>query len=541
MTDEWLSLPDDVAELKAMMHSMRRHYEGELAKQAAHIKANEQKVFELQAHIRKLLAARFGSRSEQVIDGQLGLFNEAELEADNAPGEEQPSDDSVAVSPHRRRRGKRRPLPPNLPRMDIVHDLPEAEKLCPHDGTTLELIGETLCEQLDIIPAKLRVLVHKRLKYACPCCRRHHRGHIKTAPLAPQPIPKSQASAGLLAYVATAKFVDALPLYRQSAQFARIGVDMPRQTLARWMVRVGNDLVRPLINVLRDEMLSQSYLQMDETTFQVLKEPGKAPQSKSQLWVQRAMHPQRPVVLFSYRAARCSDTAAELLGDFKGVLQTDLYAGYHGPGQAPGIVHIFCFAHARRFFTDGLKAIGINPQRIPPKPPPQARRLLKALSFIRGLYAIERRIRGKTPEERLAARQAHSTVALERFEAWVRETRPKALPSGDLGKGLRYIEDHWDGLTYFTVDGRVEIDTNLTEGEIRPFAIGRNNWKFADTMAGADASAAIYSLVVTAKANGLEPYAYLRHVITHLPAAIGLADIEALLPWNLNPEMIAPT
>lgn len=541
MTDEWLCLADDVTELKAMMHSMRRHYESELAKQAAHIKARDQKVSELQAHIRKLLAARFGSRSEQVSDGQLGLFNEAELEAANAECEQPTSDETTAVSSHRRRRGKRRPLPAHLPRTDIVHDLSKTEKVCPHDGTALEVIGEVNCEQLDIIPAKLRVLVHKRLKYACPCCRGHNRGYVKTAPLAPQPIPKSQASAGLLAYVATAKFVDALPLYRQCAQFARIGVDMPRQTLARWMVKVGSELVRPLINVLRDELLSQSYLQMDETTFQVLKEPGKAPQSKSQLWVQRAMHPQRPIVLFSYRASRSSDTAAELLGDFKGVLQTDLYVGYHGPGQASGIVHIFCFAHARRFFTDGLKSIGINPQRIPPKPPPEAQRLLKGLRFIRGLYAIERRIRGSAPEARLAVRQAQSTAALERLETWVRKTRPKALPSSDLGKGLRYLEDHWDGLTYFAVDGRVEIDTNLTEGEIRPFAIGRNNWKFADTMAGADASASLYSLVVTAKANGLEPYAYLRYVLARLPAATCLADIETLLPWNLTPEMIAPT
>ena len=541
MTDERLSLPDDVTELQAMVHSLHRHYESELAKQAAHIKASDQKVAELQARIRQLLAARFGSRSEKISDAQLGLFNEAELEAAIAECEEQTSDETTEVSSHRRRRGKRRPLPAHLPRTDVVHDLPDAEKICPHDGTALELIDEVQSEQLDIIPAKLRVVVHKRLKYACPCCRRHNRGHVKTAPLAPQPIPKSQASPGLLAYVATAKFVDALPLYRQSAQFARIGVDMPRQTLARWMVKVGRELVRPLINVLRDELLSQGYLQMDESTFQVLKEPGKAPQSKSQLWVQRAMDPQRPVVLFSYRASRSSDTAAELLGDFQGVLQTDLYVGYHGPGQAPGVVHAFCFAHARRFFTDGLKGIGINPQRIPSNPPPQARHLLKGLNLIRALYAIERRIRGSTPEARLAERQAHSTVALERLEAWVRKTRPKALPSSDLGKGLRYIEDHWDGLTYFTVDGRVEIDTNLTEGEIRPFAIGRNNWKFADTMAGADASASIYTLVVTARNNGLEPYAYLRYVFTHLPAATTLSDVEALLPWNLTPEMIAPT
>jgi hypothetical protein len=346
------------------------------------------------------------------------------------------------------------------------------------------------------------------------------------------------ASPELLGYVATAKFLDALPLYRQSKQFARIGVDLPRHTLARWMVRLAQ-LLTPLINLLRDELLAQPYLQMDETRFQVLKEPGRAPTSLSQLWVQRAMDPGRPIVLFSYRPSRSAQTAIELLGEFRGVLQTDLYAGYHRAGSDEGRVHAHCFAHARRFFTDGLKSLGINPKRLPPKPPAGARQLLKGLSLIRGLYAIERRIHALVPEKRLAVRENESVPVLEKLHAWVSHTLPRAKPTSKLAMGLRYIHEHWDGLTVFARDGRVEIDTNLVENEIRPFAIGRKNWMFADTPHGATASATLYTLIVTAKANGLDPYAYIVHIARHLPAANRLDDVEALLPWRLTPEAIA--
>lgn len=533
MADGQHDLPDDVTALKAMV----RHYRGEVAQRDAQLEAKAERINELQAQVRQLLAHRFGARSEKVSEAQLGLFNEAELEAHGTEQDEcTEANDTSEVPAHRRRRGKRRPLPEHLVRQEIIHDLAPEEKVCPHDDTPLECIDAVCTEQLDIIPAKVQVLVHKRLKYACPCCREH----MATAPLPPQPIPKSQASPGLLAYVATAKYVDALPLYRQSTQFARLGIDMARHTLARWIVKMGgSDGVMPLINVLRDEMHSQTYLQMDETTFQVLKEPGRAPQSKSQLWVQRAMDPQRPILLFTYAASRSSKVATELIGDFQGVLQTDGYRGYDGPVREGDIRHAYCFAHARRFFTDGLKSIGINPKRIPPKPPPQAKRLLKGLNFIRGLYAIEHRIRDRAPDQRLAVRQAESTPALERLYEWVKDLRPKVTPTSDLGKALRYLDEYHQGLTYFVLDGRVEIDNNLCEGAIRPFAIGRNNWKFADTMAGAHSSAALYSLIETAKANRLEPYAYLRYVFHRLPAATCLADVEALLPWNLTPQVLA--
>ena len=178
---------------------------------------------------------------------------------------------------------KRTPLPEHLPRIDIEHPLPESERVCPHHEVALERFGEVTSEQLDIVPAQIRVLRHIRGKYRCPCCS----GHLRTAPMPPRPIPKSNASPGLLAYVATAKFVDGLALYHQAVQFARVGFEVSRTTLAVWMIR-GGERVQPLINLLRDELLARGYLLMDETTLQVLKEPGKAPESKSYLWAQMA-------------------------------------------------------------------------------------------------------------------------------------------------------------------------------------------------------------------------------------------------------------
>ena len=436
-----------------------------------------------------------------------------------------------------RRRPRRRwrcpasaPLPAHLPRIEVVHELPEAERVCPHDGTVLERFSEETSEQLDIVPAKIQVLRHIRAKYRCAGCGEH----VVTAPLPAQPIPKSQASPGLLAYVATSKYVDAMPLYRQSKSFGRIDVDIPRQTLGRWMVRCGTELVQPLINLLRDTLLEAPYIHCDETTVQVLKEPGKTAQSTSYLWCQASGDTERPVVLFDYDPTRSGDVPKRLLGDFAGYLHTDGYAGYNPVVRANTITQLFCFAHARRHFVDGLKALGLTPAKLPPKPPDKATRLLKGIGFIQRLYAIERRIRDKPPDERHAVRLTDSAPVLEQLRRWADDTRPRVAPKTPLGKALNYLHNHWDGLVRFLDDGRLEIDNNRAENAIRPFVVGRRNWLFSDTVHGATASANLYSLIETAKATHLEPYAYLRHVFTELPKAATAEDIEALMPWRVD-------
>lgn len=512
-------LPDDLATLKALIaHERATHMMA--------LSARDEVIERLHAQMRLLLAQRFGAKSERVAEdsAQFGLFNEAETDAETALAE----DPVTPVAGHTRARSHRRSLPWHLPREEVVHDVAEADKICPHDGTRLTVMGAETSEQLDIIPASIRVLHHRRLKYACPCCRQH----VVTAPLPAQPIPKSQASAGLLASIATAKYADAQPLYRQSTQFARIGFDASRQTLASWMIRCG-ELVQPLINLLRDRLLESAYIRMDETPVQVLKEPGKTPQATSYMWVQQRGERAQPVVLYDYAASRAGTVPVALLGPFKGYLQTDGYAGYHEIVAANGLTPVYCFAHARRYFTDALKTLGLNPNQLPPKPPDSARRPLKALGFIRHLYAIEHRIRDIPSEERLAARHTESVPVLGALRAWAVELGPQVVPSSPLGKALAYLDHHWQGLVRYCEDGRLEIDNNRCENALRPFVTGRKNWLFSDSVKGAQASANLYSLIETAKANKLEPYAYLRRVFTALPGAATVADIEALLPWAL--------
>ncbi len=512
-------LPDEIDSLKALLAHERTTYTSALS-------ARDDEIERLRAQLRLLLSQRFAAKSERVEGDspQLGLFDEAEVDATTAT-----DDDTLVVTTvagHTRARGHRRPLPAHLPREVVVHDLAEADKTCPHDGTRLEVMGEETSEQLDIIPAKICVLHHRRLKYACPCCHQH----VVTAALPAQPIPKSQASAGLLAFVATAKFVDGLPLYRQSTQFERIGFEASRQTLARWMVQCG-ELVQPLINLLRDRLLESAYIRMDETTVQVLKEPGRTAQSTSYLWVQQSGERDNPVVLYDYAPSRAGAVPMALLGSFNGYLQTDGYAGYHAVVAANGITPLYCWAHARRYFIEALKVLGLNPNKLPLKAPDKARRPLKALGFIRHLYALEHRVREQTSAERLAVRQAESVPVLNELHAWLVATLSKVVPGSPLGKALGYLDRHWTGLVRYCDDGRLEIDNNRCENAIRPFVVGRRNWLFSDTVKGAQSSANLYSLLETAKANGLEPTAYLRRVFTLLPAATTVADIDALLPW----------
>ena len=498
----------------------------------ATIARRERTISALQEQLNLLLARRYGASAETVSEAQLRLFNEAEtqvLEADeDGPAETTP------VALHQRRRPKRKPLPEHLPRIDIEHPLPEEQRHCPHHGVALERFGEETYEQLDIVPAKVQVLRHIRGKYRCPCCT----GHLVTAPLPAQPIPKGLASPGLLAHIATAKYVDGLPLYRQSQQLGRIGVELSRATTASWMVRMG-ELVQPLINLLRDTLLAEPYLMMDETTVQVLKESGKAAESKSYLWVQRSLGA-NPVILFDYDASRSKTVPLRLLDGFHGTLHTDGYAGYDAVSQALGLTRMFCMAHARRKFVEVLKSLKLNPKKLPSPLPPKARRAVKAIDFIKTLYVIERRIKDEPPEERYRVRQKESVAVLAKLRQWLDKTLPLIVDDSKLGTALRYLDRHWHGLTRYCDDGRTHIDTNPVENALRPFCVGRKAWLFSDGVAGANASANLYSLVETAKANGLEPYAYLRLVFTQLPRTESVADIEALLPGRFDPATINP-
>ena len=493
----------------------------------------------LQEQINLLLHKRFGANSEKYRAEQSDLFNEAEAYAEETGEHEIQAEESSAdadvtstepapssqesANPAVRKPG-RKALPHELPRVEIIHDLPEDQRHC-SEGHLLKEIGTEISEQLDIIPAKVQVLRHIRKKYACPCCL----AEVKTAPLPPQPIPKSMASAGLLAYIATSKFLDALPLYRQSKQFLRIGVYLPRATLAQWMIRCG-ELIQALCNLMQEQLCQYPVLQMDETTLQVLKEEGREASSQSYLWVQRSGSPDQPVVVFNYSPTRNQAVADQLLQGYSGTVQTDGYAGYPAVCAKNGLRHAGCWAHARRKFDEALKAQG--------KAQPKAGKASKALIMIQKLYRIETQIKYLSADEKYRIRQQQAVPILHEIKTWLDTSLTQVAPSSLTGKALGYLANQWSTLTVYCEDGRLDIDNNAVERAIRPFVIGRNNWIFSDTVKGAKASANLYSLIETAKLNGLEPFRYLQHVFKELPNAQTLDEIELLLPWRVDKEYI---
>lgn len=458
---------------------------------------------------------KFGKKSEKLPEGvERGLFDEAEALSSEAPQDDDAGDTETLTYTRKKTRGKRAPLPEHLPREEVVIELPVEERVCPTDGTLLRKVSEEVSEKLDVIPQKMKVIRTVRYVYGCETCEEC----MKTAPLPPQAIPKGIASEGLLAAIATAKFVDHLPLYRMETIFARSGVELTRGTMARWMVKVG-ELLLPLLNLLEEELLASPYLQMDETRVQVLKEKGKTAESLSYLWA-RARPGKDPIVLFEYDPTRKASVAEKLLQEFQGALQVDGYDGYNAVTANPKLTRYGCMAHARRKFHQAAQAskkVGIAN---------------RALAYIQKLYRIETECELMTPDERHQVRKEKSVPLLHEIRTWLTEQIPKVPPESALGRALGYMDREWVYLSRYTEDGRVEIDNNFVENAIRPFAVGRKNWLFSDSVAGVTSSAAIYSLVTTAKLTGLDVYQYLRHVIKLLPAAQTLQDIEALLPRN---------
>ncbi len=522
-----IDLPNDVdalQELVRQQHTQLHQKRSQIEEQADQLEEQKERISLLEEFVRLLKHKRFGRSSEQGAASQLGLFNEAECALESHDEEEE----TVPVAAHERKKRGRKPLPAWLPRVEIRHDLPEDEKFCKHDGHPLKEMGQEVSEQLEFIPATIQVLRHVRPKYACPKCKTG----IQIAPPPPQLIPKSIASAGLLAYVAVSKYADALPLYRQEKMLQRGGIDLPRATLASWMVKAG-DSVQALINLMREDMLAEDILQCDETRFQVLKEPGKAATSQSYLWAQRGGTEERPLLLYDYDPSRSGEVPKRLLEGFSGYLQTDGYEGYNAVCSAYGLTHVGCWGHARRKFDEALKAQGKNRRKGSQRSAKESK-ALQGLSFIQKLYRIERQIVEKPPDERYRIRQERSKPVIEKLRKWL-EGSIGSIPPGTLtGKALGYLEKQWPKLIRYLEDGRLRIDTNLVENAIRPFVVGRKNWLFADTVRGAEASANLYSLIEAAKANGLEPYAYLRHIFTELPKATALEAIEELLPHRID-------
>jgi transposase len=488
----------------------------------------QKNVTVLEEEIRFLKDRLFGRKADRWSAEdvrQERLFNEAEAGAEPSQEPEQQAQ-AIPVAAHTRRPRGRRPLPENLPREEVVHDIPEEQKICAC-GAPLSRIGEETSEKLKIIPPKLIVVRHIRPKYACRACQGVDTkdGAVKIAPPPVELIPKSIATPELLAYLLTSKFVDALPFYRQEKILARIGVELSRATMCNWAIQVAQRL-EPLLELLRQKIRAGPYVQIDETTLQVLKEPGREPESKSYMWVYRGGEPEKPSLIFQYYPTRSGDVPFEFLDDYEGYVQTDGYKGYDKLGRKPGILMLGCWSHARRKFVDVTKVSS------------NGHAAHEMLGLIRRLYEVEHVAeQGRLAAQQIAElRQQKTQPILAEIREQLGLLNDQTPPQGLLGKAVGYALGQWDRLTRYVENGILRPDNNLAENAIRPFVVGRKNFLFADTPAGAYASAALYSIVETAKANGHEPYWYLRFLLANLVSATSAQDYQRLLPQSLRPD-----
>jgi transposase len=464
---------------------------------------------------------RFGASSEQTHPGQLKLFNEIEAQAKPAP---EPAIEEITYR-RRKKQGQREELLQDLPEETIEYRLPPEKQVCAACGGALHEMSTEVRRELKIIPAQVKVVKHVRHVYACRRCDRENTTTpIVTAPMPAAVLPGSLASPSAMAYIMTQKYVEGLPLYRQEKHLARLGVKISRQTQANWMIAGADRWLTPLYARMYKHLLDQDILHADETTLQVLNETGRTPKNTSYMWLYRTGRAGPPIILYDYQRTRAAKHPRRFLSGFKGYLHVDGYAGYNG---LPDIVLVGCWAHVRRKFDEALKAL-------PPEQKDAPVTAKEGLGFCNRLFAIERELRDMTPEERHAQRERLSRPVVNDFLAWLKYQKPRVLPKSAFGQAIKYCFNQWDKLTVFLEDGRLELDNNRSERSIKPFVIGRKNWLFASAARGANASATIYSIVETAKENGLNPFNYLQYLFERLPN-LDLGDqdaLDGLLPWS---------
>ena len=497
-------LPDDPAKLKALL--LKERSANENLKQQIH---SLLEALRLEKH------RLYGKSSEKAPD-QSELFDEADASIDEIDSVDDEASIIETKPTQKNKRPTRKPLPPELPRVRHVIELSEEERQC-SCGCTLVEIGEDISEQLDIVPAQVQVIQHVRKKYACKACD----DTIKSAPKADVLLPKSMASGNTMAYVITSKYVDGLPLYRLSGILGRYGIEFSRQTLSESVLKVA-EKIEPLTNYIRQQLMSSPVLFMDETRVQVLNEPDKTPQSNSYMWVQRGGPPGKPIVQFHYDPGRSTATAARLLNGYTGTLMTDGYKPYREVAKGQGLNHLCCWAHSRRKFIDAQKA----------QPKGKTGKADMAIGFIGKLYGVEKQTKDSDAATRYRTRQKSSVSVLKQFYTWLLKSQQQVPPKTALGKAVNYTLEYWPELSRYIENGTWPIDNNPAENAIRPFVIGRKAWLFSNSQRGATASANLYSLVESAKANGKEPYSYLSWLFEKLPSA-DMDNVEKLMPWNM--------
>jgi len=506
-------LPTDTKKL----HNIVLELQSTLSQKNSEITQLKQQYQNMLEQFRLAQHKQFGNSSE-VSPDQQSLFNEAEALAENIS----PEKEHVSAT---RQQPKRKALPRDLPREVIVHELPEEDKHCDACGHELHKMGEEKTEQLEFIPAQVKVIEHVRLKYSCRCCEQKGiRVKIKTAALPLSPIPKSFATASLISQIVTHKYQYALPLYRQESLFKQYGIELSRKTMSSWMLAISPLLMR-MTNELKSTLRRQPVIHADETPLKVIHED----KNQCYMWVyctgsdspdkSAIKEHQKPpnIVLYDYQNSRAGQCARDYLQDYDGYLQVDGYAGYD---QCSATL-VGCWAHARRKFIEAKTA----------QVKGKTGKADWAINHIQKLYRIEKEIVNTPPVEKQNIRQEKSVILLKQFKVWLDKSALHVPPKSAIGKAIGYSLRQWHKLNGFTENGHLNIDNNRAERAIKPFVIGRKNWMFSNTSKGAESSAILYSLIETAKANGLIPFDYIKTLLEQLPGKP--ESIEHLLPWNI--------
>jgi transposase len=476
----------------------------------------------LEEYIKAYQLRQFGNKSEKLNQDQINLFDEAALpkNAETILAVEE----EISVASYTRSKNKvgRKALPADLPRVPHIYDLQDAEKICAC-GCELTHISDEKSEQLEIIPAKVYVIEHIKKKYACKKCEET----IKTAKMPTLPIPRSIASAGLLSHVLVSKFQDGLPLYRQEKILKRIGIDIPRATLCLWVLKCA-ELLKPLLKLLHDYIISYDVAYADETTVQVLKEPNKGVQSKKYMWLFSGGSPDKFVFYYQYHPSRSHDVCENFFADFKGYLHCDGFTAYDTlTVKHPDIILSGCMYHARRKFVEVTKITkstdGVSHQ---------------AIKYIEKLAFIEEQIKALTSDEKFIHREEKSRPILIEMHEYLVAQQPSIPPKSLLGQAVSYTLNQWSKLLTYLKDGRLENNNNRSERAIKPFVIGRKAWLFADSVEGAHAAATIFSFIETCKHHQIEPYYWFKYVLQTLPSCQTLEEFEALLPFNIDRNLL---
>ena len=479
---------------------------------------------------------QFGASSEKSEYDQISLFNEAEATADvNVP---EPELTEIKRHFRKSKRLTNDRLPEDLPIEVVEHDIPAEEQECPECGGKLHVMGQTKRRELVIVPAHVKIREHIRKVYACRDCEKDECGvPILKAPVDEAVIKGSFASPEAIAHIMTQKFVMGVPLYRQEQDWNRQGIMLSRQTMSNWLIKATEDWLEPIYETLKEILCNQEVLHADETTLQVLKEPGKTAQSQSYMWLYRTSgNTDHPIVLYDYQPDRKGKRPAEFLKEFKGYLHTDGYEVYHG--LKSDITVVGCWSHCRRRFDEALKII--------PEKDRIGTEAMHGKHFCDRLFALERKFLEIPADDnfklRYAARIEQSKPVMDEFFEWAKKIYDKTLPKIPLGRALKYAIDQKPWLERVLMDGRLEISNNRAERSIKPFVIDRKNFLFANTPRGAKASAVMFSLIETAKENGLNPFKYLTYIFNNAPnwdIRNNINMMEFLIPHLLSGSLKA--